>query len=151
MQETALEVFVVHGHDHGVKEAVARFLERLGLAATVLHEKPDQGRTIIEKFENYAKVRYAVKSSPPMTWDTPNIPDESKPRPRQNVVLAAWLFLGARFLPERVAALYSGGVELPSDLAGVLYVPFDAEGAWKLRLAKEPKAAGLPVNMNDAV
>ncbi len=32
------EVFIVHGRDDGVKETVARFVERLGLKVTILHE-----------------------------------------------------------------------------------------------------------------
>ena len=47
-------VFLVHGHDEGALQAVARFLEQLGLQAIVLREQPDSGRTIIEKFEHYA-------------------------------------------------------------------------------------------------
>jgi len=46
------EVFVVHGNDHGNKETVARFLEKLGLHPIILHEQADAGRTIIEKFED---------------------------------------------------------------------------------------------------
>src|SRR2546426_382371 len=53
-------VFVVHGHNHGTKEAVARFLEKLGLDPVILHEKPDAGRTIIEKFSDYSDVHFAV-------------------------------------------------------------------------------------------
>jgi len=54
------KVFVVHGHDGEAKESVARCLEKLGLTAVILHEQPNQGRTIIEKFEDYADVGYAV-------------------------------------------------------------------------------------------
>jgi predicted nucleotide-binding protein len=46
---------------------------------------------------------------------------------------------------------HSEGVELPSDMSGVLYTPLDAGGAWKLALAKELRAAGLPVNLNRAM
>lgn len=45
------KVFVVHGHDNGLKEAVARFLTRLQLEPIILHEKPNEGSTIVEKFE----------------------------------------------------------------------------------------------------
>jgi predicted nucleotide-binding protein len=41
-----------------------------------------------------------------------------------------------------------GSVELPSDLHGVLYVPMDEGDGWKLKLAKEMKAAKLDVDMN---
>jgi hypothetical protein len=40
---------------------------------------------------------------------------------------------------------------LPSDFHGVLYTPIDANGAWKMGLAREPKAAGLQVDMNKAI
>ena len=48
-----------------------------------------------------------------------------------------------------VCVLYTPGVELPSDYAGVLYLELDKLGAWHVQLAKEMKAAGLPVDMND--
>lgn len=48
------KVFVVHGSDHGWKETVSRFLERLKLQPIILHEQPDQGKTIIEKFEAHS-------------------------------------------------------------------------------------------------
>jgi hypothetical protein len=55
------KVFVVHGHDEAAREGMARFLERIELEAVILHEQPDQGLTIIEKFEAYAsQVSFAV-------------------------------------------------------------------------------------------
>lgn len=47
--------------------------------------------------------------------------------------------------------LYDEGVELPSDLEGLIYVPYDASGAWKMLIAKELKAAGVDVDLNKAV
>jgi CAP12/Pycsar effector protein, TIR domain len=48
-------VFVVHGRSDATKQAVARFIEQVSsLKPLVLHEQPSSGRTIIEKFENYA-------------------------------------------------------------------------------------------------
>jgi predicted nucleotide-binding protein len=41
------KVFIVHGHDHGVKETVARFIDKLDLESIFLHEQPNEGRTII--------------------------------------------------------------------------------------------------------
>ena len=43
-------VFVVHGHDEASKESVSRFIERLGLRATILWKQPNAGRTIIGEF-----------------------------------------------------------------------------------------------------
>jgi hypothetical protein len=47
-------VFLVHGHDEAAREKVARYLERLELEPIILHEQPSRGRTIIEKFTDYA-------------------------------------------------------------------------------------------------
>src|ERR1035441_651793 len=49
-------IFVVHGHDHATKTELEVFLTRLGLEPVVLPRKPDQGRTLIEKFEQHADV-----------------------------------------------------------------------------------------------
>jgi hypothetical protein len=46
------KVFVVHGREEGPREAVARFLERLGFQPIILHEQAEQGRTVIEKVED---------------------------------------------------------------------------------------------------
>lgn len=54
------KIFVVHGHDEGAREAVARFLERLGFEAIILHEQANRGRTIIEKVEANGDVGFAV-------------------------------------------------------------------------------------------
>ena len=39
--------------------------------------------------------------------------------------------------------LRKGDVEIPSDLYGVIYTDMDASDGWKLKLARELKAAGL--------
>jgi predicted nucleotide-binding protein with TIR-like domain len=54
------KVFIIHGHDHGTKDTVARFVTKLKLDPVILHEKPNEGRTIIEKFEANAEVAYAI-------------------------------------------------------------------------------------------
>ena len=49
-------VFIVHGHDDSARERVARFLERLDFEAEILHEQPNEGRTLIDKLETHADV-----------------------------------------------------------------------------------------------
>jgi hypothetical protein len=48
------KIFIVHGHDEEMKQAVARTVEKIGLVPIILHEQPNKGRTIIEKFEDYS-------------------------------------------------------------------------------------------------
>src|SRR5262249_12750442 len=79
-------VFVVHGQGGPAKIEVARLIERAGLRAVILHEQPNAGRTIIEKFEHHGAVAgYAVVL---MTPDDVGGPDGGpmQPRARQNVI-----------------------------------------------------------------
>ena len=142
-------VFIVHGHDDALKNAVARVVDRLGLESIILHEQPNKGRTIIEKFLAYSDVGFAIVLLTPddvgAKAGTPS--DAMQPRARQNVILELGYFLG-RLGRDRVAALYIPAVEMPSDYSGVLFVPYDDRGVWALHLAKEMKAAGLPADLN---
>jgi len=142
------KVFVVHGHDEGLKETVARFLEKLNLAPIVLHEKPNKGRTIIEKFSDYSDVHFAVVL---LTADDEGKSIKSakqlKPRARQNVVLELGFFLG-KLGRAKVCALYEKGVEIPSDYEGVLFLPLEPHDSWKFSLVRELKAAGFSVDAN---
>ena len=76
--------------------------------------------------------------------------DEFKPRARQNVVLELGYFWG-RLGRGRVCVLHKGGVELPSDMQGLLYVPMNSPDEWQLLLAREMKQAGLPIDLNKLV
>jgi len=141
-------VFVVHGHDNEAREAVARFIEKLDLKAVILHEKADEGRTLIEKLETHSDVGFAViLLTPDDEGREISTNKPLSPRARQNVVLELGYFIG-HIGRQCVCALHRGSVEIPSDYLGVLYVPFDDAGAWQLRLAKELRARGFNINMN---
>jgi predicted nucleotide-binding protein len=146
---SANEVFVVHGHDTELKVAVARMIEGLGLKATILHEQPNQGRTIIEKLEAHSiNAAYAiVLLTPDDIGYAKDKPAEAKLRARQNVVLELGLFVGL-IGRAKVCALVKGTLERPSDIDGVLYIEVDDRGSWKFSLANEMKAAGLDVDLN---
>ena len=145
------KVFIVHGQDEAAKLAVARFVDKVGpnLEPVVLDEQPSEGRTIIHKFkEHAADVCFAVVLLTPDDVGGPkDKPDERNLRARQNVVLELGYFL-AELEPERVCVLYKEGVELPSDIYGLVYVPMDRFDGWQLKLAREMKAAGLSIDLN---
>ena len=141
-------VFVVHGRDDGTREMVARFLEGLRLDPIILRERPNEGRTIIEKFEDYADtVGFAIAiCTPDDVGALATQPDKLKPRMRQNVVLELGYFAG-KIGRNHVCALVKGDIEKPSDYDGVIYISMaDGEG-WKLELARELNAAGLTIDM----
>lgn len=142
------DVFIVHGHDEAAKESVARLIEKLGLHAIILHEQPNAGRTVIEKFEGFSNVGFAVVLlTPDDIGADKDKRDELKPRARQNVILELGYFTG-KLGRGRVCALYKEGVEIPSDYQGVLYIPMDDAGGWRMSLAKEIKQAGIEVDLN---
>ncbi len=146
------EVFVVHGHDEAIREKVARFLEKLGLTPIILHEKANRGRTIIEKFTEHSNVAFAVVLLTPDDFGRQKnaTPSDDSPRARQNVIFELGYFMG-KLGRDRVAALHSPGVEILSDFSGVAYIPIEPSDAWQLLLARELSAAGLPIDMNDAL
>ena len=147
-KQPSKNIFVVHGHDEGAKHEVARFIEHLGLHPIILHEKANEGRTIIEKFEDHSNVGFAVVLLTPDDVGHPkDEPAKIKLRARQNVVLELGFFLGKLNRP-KVCALLKGDIELPNDYLGVLYTPMDNAGAWKFKLAREIKAAGIEVDLN---
>jgi predicted nucleotide-binding protein len=142
------KVFIVHGRNQGIKEAVARFIEKLGLEAIILHEKPSKGRTIIEKFSDYSGVHFAIVL---LTADDigkeKDSSEESKLRARQNVIFELGYFIG-KLSRSRVCALYEEGVEIPSDYQGVIFIPIDSHERWKYDIVKELLAAGFDVDAN---
>lgn len=146
------KVFVVHGHDEAARESVARFLERMGLEAVILHEQATGGRTIVEKLEHYAEVDFAVVLLTPddIGGVKASKLDKLQARARQNVILELGFFVG-KLGRKHVCALYRGPLELPSDYLGVGYVSLDDGGGWRLQLAKELRGAGFSVDMNLAL
>jgi predicted nucleotide-binding protein len=143
----ARNVLVVHGHNDEAKQAVARFIEQLDLHPVIVHEQPSRGRTIIEKFESCSNVGFAVVILTRDDVAGPNGAGDQSFRARQNVVFEMGYCIG-KLGRNRVCALHEDGVELPSDMSGVVYVSYDSLGAWKLQLAKEIRAAGIEIDMN---
>ena len=140
------QIFVVHGHDEGMREAVARFIQALGFEPIILHERANEGRTIIEKVEAHGGVGFAVVL---LTPDDEGCEKGGTPIPRarQNVVLELGYFIG-RLGRNRVCALKRGELEIPSDFGGVVYEPFDASGGWKQKLGRELEAGGYKIDWN---
>jgi len=144
-------VFIVHGHDESARETVARFLEKLHIEVIILHEQVNLGMTIIEKLEKYSDVGFAVILLTPDDEGRKAAEGEVlEPRARQNVILELGYFVG-KLGRNRVVALHSGSLELPSDYLGVVFVSLDPGGGWRLGLAKELKHVGFPIDMNDAL
>lgn len=154
------KVFIVHGRNHKPMKELKAMLSKFGLNPIVLHEQPSGSRTIVEKLEKYSNVGYAFVILTPDDVFIPTVlgheVDKKKGtikelhfltsqlnrRARQNVVLEFGYFMG-KLSRDRVCCLYKGDVELPSDMHGIVYIPFEESvNEVKDRIIKELKAAG---------
>lgn len=142
--EKFLKIFIVHGHDGELKQSVARIIEKQGIEAIILSEQANKGRTIIEKFEDHSDVGGAIclftaddlgRAKKDTTYNT---------RARQNVVLETGYFMG-RLGRDHVVLLADKGIEMPSDLSGVVYTE---TGKWEIDLLKELKEMGYTIDFN---
>lgn len=136
------KIFIVHGHDEGVREAVARFLEKLEFEVIILHEQANRGRTVMEKIEAHGDVGFAVVLLTPDD-EGRKIDGTLQFRARQNVMLELGYFIG-RLGRSNVCALTRGSVELPSDFAGIVYQPM--EDGWRAAVARELADAGFEID-----
>lgn len=138
------KIFIVHGHDGELKQSVARIIEKQDIEAIILSEQANRGRTIIEKFENYADVGGAICLFTSDDLGREKSATKNQPRARQNVVFEAGYFMG-KLGRERVVLLADSGVEMPSDLSGVVYT---STGNWQVELLKELKEMGYTIDFN---
>ncbi|WP_139835557.1 TIR domain-containing protein [Thalassospira sp. MCCC 1A01428] len=142
------KVFVVHGHDVSAKSEVARFIERIGFEAIILHEQANEGKTIIEKIERYSDVGFGIVLYTPCDLGASSKDKGNMNfRARQNVVFEHGFLIG-KIGRSNVCALVKGDIEKPNDISGVVYVDFGEGEAWKYQLAKEMKKSGYDVDLN---
>ena len=143
------QIFIVHGHDDALKEAVARFLLQLtGSEPVILNEQTSGSATIIEKLERYtATARYAVvlATGDDLGRSRKGHPADELPRARQNVIFELGYFFAA-LGRSNVALLYEPGVERPSDTDGIVHISIDAGKAWKVALTHELEGADIEVD-----
>ncbi|MFT3824166.1 MAG: nucleotide-binding protein [Chitinophagaceae bacterium] len=142
------DIFIVHGHNEEIKHNVARLLQKINLNPIILNEQSNEGLTIIEKFEKYSNVSFAIILLTYDDYGNSKTVEKKNKRARQNVILELGYFT-AKLGRKNVLPLYEDDVELPSDISGVLYTRIDESENWKFRVVKELKTAGFNVDAND--
>jgi len=112
-------VFLTHGRSNDWRR-VQPFIEKdVGLKTIELAQEANLGRTIIEKLiDNASRCDSAVIV---MTGD--DVANEDEARVRENVMHEIGFFQG-RYGRSFVALLHEDGVNIPTNLAGVAYIPF---------------------------
>ncbi len=142
------KVFIVHGHDEEAKSKTARFVEKLGFEAIILHEQASSSKTIIEKIEEYSNVGFGIVLYTPCDIGAKQSEKpEYKSRARQNVIFEHGFLIG-KLKRKNVCALVKGDIETPNDISGVVYISMDKADSWCYTIAKEMKKAGYKVDMN---
>lgn len=122
-------VFIVHGHDNEAKLDLKNYLQNtlFDVVPTILHEQPNRGRAIIEKFEGVSEdtdIAF-VLLTPDDLGATKDGTEDDKRRARQNVIFEMGYFFGKlqrRFGRGQVVLCHKGPIELPGDIDGLLYI-----------------------------
>ena len=140
------KVFIVHGHNHAIRDRLAFSLQSAGVDVTILDRETQQGRTLIEKFIAHGEdAGFAVVL---LTADDVGAkksePSALRDRARQNVIFEFGFFVGL-LRRKRVCMVYEPSVELPTDILGIGPIDYDAKGHWINQVAKEIHAAGIKV------
>jgi hypothetical protein len=119
------KAFVVHGHNELARLELCEMLaSEFELEPVVLKQQAGVGRTIIENFEHHAAqcdVAIVLLSGDDVSVSG----GQQSSRSRQNVIFELGFFCGS-LGRDRVCLIYESGVELPSDLHGVIYYPYRA-------------------------
>jgi len=143
------KIFIVHGRNINMRDKVSAMIGKLRLDYLILETESNNGATIIEKFiKNASECRYAiVLFSADDIGKLDNEQSKCKHRTRQNVILELGYFLG-RIGRKNIVILHEVGkdIEKPTDFDGIVYEAFDEFGAWKSKLTKEMKKAGIYID-----
>ena len=134
-------VFIVHGHDQRAVDQTEILIRRFGLTPVILREAPSEGRTVIEKLEAHSNVGCAIVLLTPDDVGGTDC-EHLSPRARQNVIWE-WGYLVARLKRQNVICLYKSGVEVPSDLHGLVTIHISDDVREKAEeIRRELRAAG---------
>ena len=141
-------VFVVCGTDGEMKQAVTNALTKLRLVPVVMCEEPNQGRKIVEHFQDYADVGFAVVLLSPddFAYSKDESPTKRKLRPKQDVIFELGFLLGKLgrsnvLVFQRECQNFEG----PTDFEGIKVTAFDDRDSWKLALIRELTNCGYNV------
>jgi len=111
-------VFITHGRSDDWRKVQAYIEKDVELPTVELAQQPNIGQTIIEKLERGGSLCDSAVIV--MTGDDFA---EDQIRVRENVMHEIGYFHG-RFGRDRVILLHEEGVNVPTNLAGIAYVPF---------------------------
>ncbi|MCI0550795.1 MAG: nucleotide-binding protein [Anaerolineae bacterium] len=139
------QVLLIHGRDIETTQAVASYIERLGLEVVRSDQLKDRQFDIFA-----AEVVFAVVL---LTADdlvvSKSEADVTRFHASPQVIYELGFFRG-KLGYKRVCVLFESNpdksIELPTESFRVVYIPLDSIGNWKLSLAKQMQEAGIIIN-----
>lgn len=144
-------IFVISGSDEEMKQVTSVALTKLGLAPVIMREQPRQGRRIVEHFEDYSDVGFAVILLSPddYVFSKDDSPSKRTLKPKQDLIFTFGFILG-KLDKSKVLVFYkeSENFEVPTDYDGIQFTAFDDRDSWKLALIRELKTAGYAIDQN---
>jgi len=136
MKPTSNKVFIVHGHNYAILDELKEFLEdSCDIKPVVLYRAPDEGRTIIEKYEDDAissgfvfviMTRDDLVQKEDESYKYDIVQKELYYQGRPNVFFELGWFCG-RYGRGRVRILKQKGAYVPSDLSGIITINFNKQ------------------------
>jgi ActR/RegA family two-component response regulator len=115
-------IFISHGHNELLKLKLKDFVEhRLKRRPVILAEQPSAGMTVVEKLERTSN----ECSSAIILMSADDMLRDGGARARQNVVHELGFFQG-KYGRDKVILLVEDGVELFSNISGIVYIRFDS-------------------------
>jgi predicted nucleotide-binding protein len=152
MEKTGVrKVLIIHGQDEEKAMEVADFLAKLDLDPILPYAQSSNEMNLTSEFETNPEIVFAVTLLTADDFGYPRgKPEELKPRPKQNVIFDLGYLVG-RMKQNLVCALYEEGLDLPSKYQGRVFIPYDADGLWRLLIARSMKLANVNVDLNKAI
>lgn len=142
------KIFVVHGRNVDVRNAVTSVLGKLKLDFEVLEDRNNSGATVVEKFLecaeecDFAIVLMTADDEGGLKGET-----QRSPRARQNVILELGFFI-KHVGRKKIIIMHEDGIHIdsPTDLSGIVHIHYDRSGGWKRSVLKDMEAAGIYIH-----
>ncbi len=144
------KVFLVHGRDEQMKRDIKTFFYEIGFEPVILSEQVSGGKTVIEKFEEYAEqAAFAAVLLSPDDEGGLRTQTARYPRARQNVILELGYFIG-RLGRLRVLLFRSAeeAFEEPSDISGYCFINYGSNAGWKIEAAQNIANLGYAIDIS---
>ncbi len=144
-------ILVINGQDGTARGSVLEFIERLGLRALTSREQANGANGLIEKFRETSNIHFAIVLL--TADDATSPPDKAGVTSARGIhdVMFQFGYAVAKLGHKRVCALCQEGTEVPFHSPGVVFIPMDSRGGWKLLVAKQIEQARVQTHPNKPI